>query len=747
MTGKQRELWYTPNWFPFAVGALALVPFLPLLCPDDRVFAANEYVDYASFYLPIREFARDEFRNGRFPAWIPWLGCGLPLHASGQPALCYPLATPLLVLLPVNFAMRCALFGHLAFCFAGQYRLARALGVSRASSSFAGIIPTQSGYVIAHLMAGHVNHVIAFGLTPWVFVAIVRHLRQPSATAALALAVAGALLVLSGHPQPAYYVVFIGGLWGLGSLIAGDASQHRLRCVGWTLLALTIALLLASIQLLPTFELLRNNGGTSERGTAEFANMFAMDSFDLLHFLMPNLRGNPFAGLPDFPGYFFYHERAGYVGLATLILGLYTLTRASSKRWEWGASVFILLSLVIALGTSTPLFGLIGKAIPGLFMFRCPGRIVAVVSVLAGLIAARGLDVALAAAPMASGARLMLPLGVIWLAANGACYLMYSKSRFSWVGYADFARAHLVGDFAMSAACAVGAVAALRFCIRFGRARPALCYSVVVAVVLIDLGYFNAANFYLQDPTRETIPQEILAIAPPIRYIEVRASGRLPASEVRYSKSVPVAVGYRRSMVGTNDGGILPAATERLYRALEVNPKVALAASACDFEYFSTEHSWRPVADVQPRYRFIAEEHAHLAQVPLERLSRDDLKSLVQTTSVQIRMTNESSQAMSIEVVSPISGVLVLADTNYPGWRCAVDGTAAAIEDVHGVFRGVRVAAGAHNVEFAYKPHSFRWGCLGSLMGIFAVIAIGIACAVRRAKRPTHLPDEVRNAL
>jgi hypothetical protein len=723
------------RWFPVAIAVLALLPFLPLLTPNDRVIDSNEYCDYASFYLPIREFARDEFTKGRFPLWIPWLGCGMPLHASQQATLCYPLMTPFTVLLRVNLGMRAALFGHLALCFAGQYWLARSLGASRGAASFAAVVPTQSAYLVAHLMAGHVNHVVAFGLTPWFFLALVHLLRDPTARGALFLAIAGAFLIVGGHPQPTYYAALFGLFWWTASLIAGTGARHRLRCIAWTAIAAAVAIAISTVQLLPTLELLRDNGGATDRGTAAYASSFALDALDLIHFLSPNLRGNPFAAIPDYPGFSFFHERAGYVGLIPWSLGLLALARSSPKGWEWGAAAMILLAMVISLGVATPLFEPLGKLLPGLYYFRCPGRVLSIATILVGLLAARGLDFLLRKTAEARFRNVMLLVVAGTIVSDGVAYLTISQSSyFSWTAYRNFARLYLTRDLIATMAFGLGTGLFMWSGIHFGRIAPRRTLVAMLALLLADLGFNNASNFRLHEPANDVIPREVMEQAPSARFVEVRQLGRLLTDDVRYSKAVPLAIAHNRGMVGSNDGGVLPGSTERLFRAMESNTATALAASACNYEYLTSMKSWVGNSALA-RCRFLSSDDARLSEVSLADLTPGNLATAASSTAVQPRIEVETPQRLVVELDPADSGLLVLADTHYPGWKCLVDGKASPIVRVHGVFRGVGLGPGRHRVEFAYRPASFWWGWRVSLIGVCAAAFLTIVHPLSRKVR------------
>jgi hypothetical protein len=49
---------------------------------------------------------------------------------------------------------------------------------------------------------------------------------------------------------------------------------------------------------------------------------------------------------------------------------------------------------------------------------------------------------------------------------------------------------------------------------------------------------------------------------------------------------------------------------------------------------------------------------------------------------------------------------LILADQDYPGWRATVDGVPTTIQSVGGVFRGLPLSSGEHDVIFTYHPFS-----------------------------------------
>jgi hypothetical protein len=94
-----------------------------------------------------------------------------------------------------------------------------------------------------------------------------------------------------------------------------------------------------------------------------------------------------------------------------------------------------------------------------------------------------------------------------------------------------------------------------------------------------------------------------------------------------------------------------------------------------------------------------------------------------------------------IHVNSNDDGVLVLADSYYPGWHAHVDGKQTKILRANHFFRGVSVLAGRHVIEFKYDPQSFKLGLLVSLLTVFCILVISVSLLVRRSKDLSNQPN------
>jgi hypothetical protein len=87
-----------------------------------------------------------------------------------------------------------------------------------------------------------------------------------------------------------------------------------------------------------------------------------------------------------------------------------------------------------------------------------------------------------------------------------------------------------------------------------------------------------------------------------------------------------------------------------------------------------------------------------------------------------------------VELVAHLKtpGLVVLADTDYPGWRLMVDGRAVEILRTNGAMRGALVGAGEHRLVYRYDPASLKVGAGLTVAGIAALILLLAAPVIRR---------------
>lgn len=83
-------------------------------------------------------------------------------------------------------------------------------------------------------------------------------------------------------------------------------------------------------------------------------------------------------------------------------------------------------------------------------------------------------------------------------------------------------------------------------------------------------------------------------------------------------------------------------------------------------------------------------------------------------------------------------GLVVIADTWYPGWSATVDGAPAALHPADLAFRALAVPAGTHRIELRYRPRSLQLGAALLLLGALACLGL------LRARRGGGARDDLR---
>jgi hypothetical protein len=91
------------------------------------------------------------------------------------------------------------------------------------------------------------------------------------------------------------------------------------------------------------------------------------------------------------------------------------------------------------------------------------------------------------------------------------------------------------------------------------------------------------------------------------------------------------------------------------------------------------------------------------------------------------------TEGMTVEVEAPGPGFVVVNEAWYPGWEARVDGERAAVVRANSLVMAVRVPAGAHRIEMAFRPWQPR---ALEPIAVAALVAVGvISLRGRRARR------------
>jgi uncharacterized membrane protein YfhO len=97
------------------------------------------------------------------------------------------------------------------------------------------------------------------------------------------------------------------------------------------------------------------------------------------------------------------------------------------------------------------------------------------------------------------------------------------------------------------------------------------------------------------------------------------------------------------------------------------------------------------------------------------------------TGDAVVQVVSYEPELVALNVTLDAPGVLVLADTWYPGWQATVDGEPAALLRANYLYRAVLLPAGQHSVQFEYRPATLGRGAGISLAAVLVLVVVGVA--------------------
>jgi hypothetical protein len=549
------------------------------------------------------------------------------------------------------------------------------------------------------------------------------------------------------------------------SVLAARRGERPLRPVLQALAMIGLGLAIGAIQLWPLWEL----AGLSERATPKSIDAVrdgTLPLVKLLAVLAPDLFGTPTVAGSTW-GRGNYAETTLYWGFLPAILALTApLWRRDRATWfVWGA---LLVSGSVMLGAPTiRLFALV----PGFTLFRHQ-RLIYVVGFCGAVLTGLVLEPLFANTRRWRALAVVGGLGLAGSAALAAALKAYVPPAALAPAGASVARAGLATVVAVAAlAAAAGWPRAA------GAARALLAAAIVLDLASFSLSYaptvMDEKDLYpvpgiLSRLPRPAVPLRVAPIEDPAlllpdslmpfdlaelggytslpfhahqRYLRTLNEGRgnrgnrlmlgvrttasplLDLAGVEYLITVaPLAgAGPRLEQVDSGDGLFL-------YRNHAAAPRAFIAKSV---KRVDAESVWTDLSRSDFSY-------CRFATVEAEPSAGSAVAEEGCTGSATI--VGYFGNEVSLQTDAPSPGLLVLTDSYYPGWIATVDGVEKPVLRADGIFRGVWLEAGRHDVRFRFRPSSVVRGAVLTAMGLGAVALLLSGARRDRRRSPTASP-------
>jgi hypothetical protein len=769
------------------IGGRSLCPMDVLHCfmlPREAGFSGidvqnHHTLDQVSQLYPASVFWRDSVKAGELPIWNPYLFGGHPQLGTGMWGLFAPVKLLLLVM-PLE---RAYTLGYvLEFLLAGlfMYAYLREIGCSGCASFVGGCAyALNSGFLQFYWLAMNV-----FFWVPLILLLFERALRRDSWGYVSATALSMGVAFFSGSIQMAFYVGFIWAFYAI-AIWCWLTRDRRRAAFNKIIITGVLTLLIASFQLLPNMELLLREATSrlQHPNTTEASLRHTLLGLPLLlSFAFPALVGTPEAyDLTKYIGAAMY-SFTGYIGLVPFMLCWIGARRQGQPRASW---FLVLIAIVVFVIFFTPLlkhvyhrfFMLAVFAMSTLAAFGVDAlfddtgvqgkwhrRVLAITLALCGVVAA---GLVIVQWYVSTHRDQLMEMAAAYVGRNlGSTVFSFERG---WLEariprFLDHYR--LLNPLFCVPLLSLLAAAAGWYAGRRGKIGKGVLQAMLPALVLVDL-FFVGRTFVPQvDLARYPAYPALKILEPAINDPEpgrvdrwfpqrplflmnnIFMSYRLPSIDgyeslepenltaLPYSEDgqySPLADVLNLKYVLTQPGHLLP--EDRFVKLAEDREAWLYRNKGCRprLQFFS---DWQVV----PERRRILARLAEPGFDPARTLLLETPPGIAAPGAASappeaaVELTHNSNLRVRARVRTQTSGLLLLADTWYPGWKATVNGRSSQILRADYILRAVAVPAGESEVEFSFAPQTFRVGAVLTLATTGVCVGIMLFAWTRRGR-------------
>ena len=778
--------------------ALLLVVVMVVWFNHEMVWTSSLpfFRDLGPLFYPMRWILSESLRAGELPLWDPQVGMGYPLLANFQSGVFYP-PNLVFIVLPFFAAVSAVFFIHYLIAATGFYLLCRHWKYPPFLAVIGTLLFTLGGTMVS--LSNVMNHFQAAVWLPWVILLGERALRWRSWGRFLALTAVLLVQFLAGSPE--IYAMSVALLFLDVVRLKAEGEDFSYRHALLVLMASNAFVVgLAMVQILPTAELVLESRVVRPNLYSE-STEFSLHPWSLVNIFLleKEVDSDVLVGLRPFFLKSIPFLVSHYMG-ALCLFGMFHWFVYGSWKERGIILGLILVSILLALGSYTPLYSVFFEYVPFSRLFRFPEKFFYLSHALLLVIVLRGLyhfferDRSTAKRPLlvltSVAALLLVPY--VFLR-----FEMESLIRFvAWAAGtpplfpATATNSSGILLFLERQIALVFGILLLLFLWKQGRLKTWLFQTLMIVIVFVDLSDAHQPHRYLLEPDFVFQQDKTIAKRDPEHHRLFYYPGptNVHPSYYTITRQPPFpefnSLAFRNLLPNTGvfqgfeymqelDAlmrwpysvflGVAPALSmEQLYRLLgALNVKYVSSLRSLPEEgstqvgHFPEFPSWLYRIDrVIPRVYVVG--HTMEEQYPAKALHLlaskefDPLKTVILDRPLSLgesdafqgaaEFTHYGNQNVKIHATLNGEGVLVLGDSIYPGWQVYVNGEERDIVRANLFFRGVPLSKGEHLVEFRYVPRSFFIGLWISLFSVVSVLAISILVYARsRAVRDATL--------
>ena len=800
----RQEAWSKYDWFALlTLFLLTIAYFYHVIIPTDASVLSDQNTDTRHQLFYWRYFGFNTLAKGIMPLWNPYIYGGTPFVGGLQSAIFYPLNLIYLIF-PIHVAINYSIILHVFLSGVFTYLYLRFVKLnpqsaipnqqlqrdrlSRSSCLVSSIIFMFCAPQIFHVYPGHLPNLCTMIWLPLILLFSELFIRNRNFLYAFFGGVAVAFNILAGHPQYFFYTAIAVVVYFIIRIIQEFREHRNWEYVGYhasgVFIIYTIGVLLAAIQLLPAFEMIKHS--TRQALSYEWVGQFSFAPENFITLFIPEFFGDSLK--TPYWGRYYLWEMSLYVGIIPLML--FALASFYNRnKFTKTFLIMALITMILALGKFTPFFKVLYSVVPGFNMFRGNSKFIFIIafslSVLSG-IGAECLQNNIFTKKKISTFLYITGGIVAAISLFLLIFFLFGAGYGTWHGIIN--KIYLLGDrYAtlpslkdpgfLSATFAIATKSAVKFIILMilsllviglwinGRLRRWIIIPITLALIFGDLWFFGNQYMVTFDSRQCFWDKEMLSIlkSNPAAYRittvghfelnqgmahDISNIGGYDANVIKeYSEFINLSDGKPieepRIVMEVGQISKLTNLLNLKYILLPVNariehPNIKLVFNNSKYALFDNTQALPRTFIVHEAKTLqgrdaIFKELASAEFNPLKCVILEEPSKLTRNISSENypqepnpTIIEYSPNRVTIKTTLQDDGYLVLGDTFYPGWNAYMDGRKSKILKTNYVMRSVFLEKGEHIVKFVYEPKSFTIGMIITLASVVILIPVSI---------------------
>lgn len=760
--------------------------------------------DTLAYYLPIRDFLINSYKNFEIPLWNPYNFNGVPFFADAAANSLNFINIILGLILPNLIAYNLSIFFNYSLAGIFTYFFIRQYNLSRISAFTSGLMFMFSGFMV--IRRGHPNFIFSVVWLPLILFLLEKYIKTRNKKYIIFGSIVLAIQFFSGYAQIFLYsssVVFLYIIFSFFKVKKFKELKSGLRDNLYILNLLLIfisGILLISIQFIPAIELIKL--GLRDKISYDAFAAFSFNFSQIPMLFFPYIYGKVNINqLKDVTTIFNgnYSEMGMYLGIFPFFLSIIGFLNKNKWRIFWGLIAFI--SILLVFGRNLPFYKLT-YYIPAFNIFRISTRhwveFCFAFSILGGfgmeyIIKSKYKDFRKATISIISLISFFL-IGFFLFYFYFKKYVIFEKPYFLNFDVKAISKSFSINKSSIYISLILFACCLMLFIffIILKKTRPNIkrvIFLIIPIFIFIDL--FTFAHNYEQigkiDVTaitnKDIVMQDLKKDKDLFRiysatgysiYYESLSyninlfsniysiSGYYPLYLRDYNKIVALDQ-YGGNSVPINllisNNNILSICNCKYILITRDNMDNINKNVVPENEFIVNNYEVKKISDeffllknkkFLPRFYFI-KDVINVNNVDEVRNKLWDNtydpsdKALVENYDLRVSRFNNyglnnvnilkyENNFVDLKVNMKEDGYLVFSDTYYPGWRAYIDHMETKIYKTNGIFKGIYIPKGEHNIRFRFLPNSFLIGAIISGL-TFIILIVFLAIPFKKNRK------------